>query len=234
MTTHPDFRPIQERMKALGLYDAPIDDEWGPSMRAGILRALARLDPGQAQVPVASVPAKLKIPDAYSWLGNIGPLPRHLTEALALIGTVETPGAANNPVIMNWAAETGIKGYSADSVPWCGLFMAVVMMRAGRPVPEGPLWALNWGKFGVDGGQPELGDVLTFQRDGGGHVGIYIGEDKQGFYHLLGGNQSDKVSIMRIAKSRMRACRQPDYKVKPASVQTYIVSPMGSVSRNEV
>ncbi len=131
------------------------------------------------------------------------------------------------------AAGHKIVGYSADKVPWCGLFAAFVMLEASRPVVDGPLWALNWSKWGKDGGQPELGDLLTFTRDGGGHVAFYIAEDREGFYHILGGNQGDKVSIMRIEKKRMHACRQPAYTEKPASVRPVIVAATGVVSRNE-
>jgi uncharacterized protein (TIGR02594 family) len=254
MTTHPDFPRIQTRLKALGLYDLPIDDEYGAGMGSALDQALTLLERAHADLrpkPTASVTAPSvgtlmnaalpKVPARYAWLRDAGVLPKHLTIALNLIGTVETAGAANNPVIMGWAkrckeAGVNVAGYTADSVPWCGLFMAYVMVEAGRAdeakVIGGTLWALNWSKFGADGGQPELGDILTFNRNGGGHVGIYIGEDT-GFYHLLGGNQSDKVNIMRIAKSRMHRCRQPLYKNKPASVQVKILSAIGEVSTNE-
>jgi hypothetical protein len=43
-----------------------------------------------------------------------------------------------------------------------------------------------------------LGDVLAFVRNGGGHVGLYVDEDASA-YHVLGGNQSDRVSITRVA-----------------------------------
>lgn len=179
-----------------------------------------------------------KLPRQYAWLEQQTYLPRHVVEALNLYGTLETVGAANNPVIMAWKAESqaagvNVAGYTADSVPWCGLLQAIIMVRAGRTPPQDPLWALNWAKFGVDGGQPELGDVLTFKRDGGGHVAIYIAEDQEGCYHVLGGNQHDQVNIMRIQKSRMYSCRQPDYTNKPAQVRPYIVSASGIISNNE-
>jgi uncharacterized protein (TIGR02594 family) len=118
------------------------------------------------------------VPAPYRWLNSLGQLPRMTEEALKLLGTIETPGAANNPAIMAWAAEVGLaRVYTADAIPWCGLFMAVVAHRAGKDLPSSPLWALSWAKFGTDAGQPRLGDVLTFVRDGGGHVAQYIGED---------------------------------------------------------
>ena len=82
------------------------------------------------------------LPAAYQWVTTLNPLPRMVSEALALFGTVEAPGdAQNNPVIMRWAAEvseTLKHDYYADSVPWCGLFMAIVSKRAGK-TPPAPL-----------------------------------------------------------------------------------------------
>lgn len=115
---------------------------------------------------------------AYAWL-NDEPAPRMLLEALKLYGTLETPGAGDNPVILAWADE--LRGQSAyakwaadwyedDSIPWCGLFMAVVADRANidrrpdRNPPEKYLSAAEWAKFGVPVSKhlAILGDVLVF------------------------------------------------------------------------
>tara|TARA_R110002126_G_scaffold44153_2_gene126133 strand:+ start:545 stop:1216 length:672 start_codon:yes stop_codon:yes gene_type:complete len=48
--------------------------------------------------------------------------------------------------------------------------------------------------------QPITGAVLVFERGSGGHVGFAIGQDDTNFY-VLGGNQSDAVTVARIAKS---------------------------------
>jgi hypothetical protein len=52
------------------------------------------------------------------------------------------------------------------------------------------------------------GAVLVFEREGGGHVGFYVGEDGTS-YHVIGGNQGDAVSVARIAKTRLVASRWP-------------------------
>lgn len=237
---HPDFAEIQQRLSGMGYYAGEVDSEWGPQTMVGIRRVLALVEQARGiQPPAAPTIAPPPMPSGYGWLQNIGTLPRHMTFALSLLGTVETVGAGNNASIMRWrdelrAAGIDVSGYNADSVPWCGLFMAYVMLKADRQPIAAPLWALNWGKFGEDGGQPEFGDVLTFTRPGGGgHVALYVAEDAQGFYHILGGNQSDRVNIMRIAKTRMRACRQVAYRQKPASVKPYVVATGGQISRNE-
>lgn len=179
----------------------------------------------------------MKFPKGYEWLGSVGTLPKVIQEALALYGTLEAPGAASNPVIVRWAAEVGkdvAAAYGADSVPWCGLFAAVVCKRAGKPVIAGPLWARNWTKFGTKADRASLGDVLVFQRPGGGgHVGFYIAEDTSA-YHVLGGNQSDAVTITRIAKSRCIAARRPPFATaQPASVKPYAAAGGGVLSENE-
>jgi uncharacterized protein (TIGR02594 family) len=122
--------------------------------------------------------------------------------------------------------------YEADSIPWCGLFMAVVAKRAGKEVPAHPLWALSWSAFGTKPGAPALGDVLLFTRSGGGHVGLYVGEDGSAF-HVLGGNQSDRVCITRVAKARLYAARRPLYRVQPANVRPIHLASSGALSLNE-
>lgn len=170
----------------------------------------------------------MNVPGQYAWLLGLGQLPRMTQEALNLLGTVETPGSGNNPTIMAWASEIGVQRvYTADAVPWCGLFMGVVAHRAGKQLPASPLWALSWAQFGVDEGQPRLGDVLVFTRNGGGHVTQYIAEDKEAF-HCLGGNQGDKVCIERIAKARLYRVRRPIYNQMPASARPFLVGTNGA------
>jgi len=174
----------------------------------------------------------MKLPKKYEWLHN-ETAPRHLLKALELYGTTEIVGTQSNPVIMGWAQELSIKHYSNDDIPWCGLFVAIVMHRAGRPVVKDPLWARNWANFGVKVDQSMLGDVLVFSRDTGGHVGVYVGESKT-HYHVLGGNQSNQVSIVLIAKNRLIASRRPAYNVQPLNVRKIVIDSTGTiVSTNE-
>ncbi|WP_051379816.1 hypothetical protein [Bradyrhizobium murdochi] len=73
-----------------------------------------------------------------------------------------------------------------------------------------------------------LGDVLTFKRDGDGHVALCVGEDA---YHCLGGNQSDQVCITRTAKSRPYKARRPIYNVQPANVRKIVLVANGMPNR---
>lgn len=246
---------IQRRLKALGSNlgtSGPnrdgVDGEWGPVTQGELFKRLGL--PPDIIIPTTTIqppPSASvgKLPTTYAWLNEIEGIPRTVLEGVKLLGTKEIVGAGNSPIIMGWAAEVGESAigykYTGDAVPWCGLFMAVVAKRAGKTLPFGPLYALNWGAFGVSAGQPGLGDVITFLRDGGGHVGIYIAEDRgtaaknheDACYHILGGNQSDSVSITRILKKRAQKMRRPSYNVTPLGVRPFIVNAQGSISTNE-
>lgn len=195
------------------------------------------------------------IPKKYAFLSSVGVLPRTITYALALLGTNEVPGKASNAVIESWRDELNkakpgsVVGFSDDSVPWCGLFAAIVTRRAGKEPVASPLWARNWAEFGtavatntgtdakpklafVPGAKACLGDVLVFVRPGGGHVGFYVAEDATA-YHVIGGNQSDSVSITRVEKARCIAVRRPPMTTPPASMKPYVVAANGAISTNE-
>lgn len=175
------------------------------------------------------MPYRAEMLGKYAWLDR-EPAPKMLRHALDLYGIKETIGEADNPIILEWAKECGIKGYVKDETPWCGLFMAVVAKRSGKPIPENPLWARNWAQWGQSSPK-ELGAVLVFSRNSGGHVGLYVGEDSE-CYHVLGGNQSDSVCITRIRKQRLIGCRAM-YKVKPPNVRAIWLESVGTVSGNE-
>lgn len=183
----------------------------------------------------------MALPEAYRWLADVAEPPRMIAEALKLYGVHEGVGPADNPVILAWAKEVGLDDvYTHDAEPWCGLLCALVAKRADKVVPDNPLWALNWLKFGriVPDVAAGLGDVLVFERRDaagkliGGHVGLYVGSDDTAF-HVLGGNTADSVSIARIAKGRLRGVRRPLYRVQPVSVKPIHLAATGGLSTNE-
>jgi uncharacterized protein (TIGR02594 family) len=171
----------------------------------------------------------MELPNEFKWL-NDEPKPRMIEEALELYGIEEDLSNKDNKKIIAWAKEIGgdlANIYKADSIPWCGLFMAVVAKRAKKQIVKDPLWALNWGTFGKYSEVPMLGDVLVFNRitpDGkkAGHVGLYVGENDSHFF-VLGGNQNDSVCIMAMEKSRLYVCRRPNYNIQPSSVAVRII-----------
>lgn len=140
--------------------------------------------------------------------------PAWLAAARRKIGTREAPGPANNPTILGWAKRLGTKVlgivYNADDVPWCGVFVAHCLDEAGITSPMLAVRAKSWAAWGANLRADRLapGAVLVFEREGGGHVGFYVGEDATS-YHVLGGNQDDAVTVARVAKTRLIASRWP-------------------------
>lgn len=129
------------------------------------------------------------------------PRPPWLDEAYRLIGQREIPGPRHNSWIASSWARLGAGWFNDDETPWCGLFAAHCIQAAGLPFPKMFPRAKAW----ADWGKPcpaTVGAVVVFGRQGGGHVGFLVGESASNFY-VLGGNQSNAVNIMPIAKSRM-------------------------------
>lgn len=171
----------------------------------------------------------------YSFL-KLEKAPAILVEAVKHIGTKEIVGKDHNRKILDWAKVIGWhEVYTNDEIPWCGLFIGYCAKMAGVQVVKNPLRALAWNDYGtqVSKGDEMLGDVLTFSRSGGGHVGIYVGEDKTHF-HVLGGNQNNEVSIVRIDKKRLSQCRRTKWKIgRPINVRKVILDSTGVVTENE-
>ncbi|WP_448580423.1 TIGR02594 family protein [Thermaurantiacus sp.] len=192
------------------------------------------------------------VPAPYAFLLQEPIAPLMVRIALDLYGTTEVPGAGSNPRILAWADEvasaTGrpydnwaANYYNADSIPWCGLFMAVVAVRAaqGRPErlpPNNYLAALAWSNWGVSCDREDIcvGDVVVLTRQGGGHVTLAVGVTADGKEFMgLGGNQQDRVNIARFRTDRIYAVRRPPYRVRPAGARRVVMTASGPVSTNE-
>ena len=180
------------------------------------------------------------LPDKYSFLNNIGTLPKMIAYGITLLGTKEVPGNADNSVIMNMAKELEMSNiYTHDELAWCSLAQSFIALKTGKPFPgkgsKDPydiLRALKWAEYGVAVDKPQLGDVLVFKRDGGGHVGMYIAESGS-TYHVMGGNQIDSYCITEIAKYRLFTARRFYATAAPASAKQYIINSSGKLSVNE-
>jgi uncharacterized protein (TIGR02594 family) len=177
----------------------------------------------------------MKLPDKYSWLYNEG-APKMLVEAIRHFGIMEHVGHGSNQDITAWAKETGVSGwYPDDDVPWCGLFVGVVVKRAGYKIKPDLLSSLAWLKFGeiIPKGREMLWDILIFKRPGGGHVGFYAGEREDAFL-VYGGNEGNMVNFVWISKDRLLGARRPVYKIaEPPNVRKIYLTDAGEVSRDE-
>ena len=157
-------------------------------------------------------------------------------EAWRLDGVTETGGKGNNQLILAWAKALDIP-YSEDETPWCGLFVAhcIGSQLSDEPLPGSPLMARAWRKFGI-AASPQPGAIMVFWRGSPtgalGHVGFYAGEDKSA-YHILGGNQSDKVCVTRVAKDRLLAARWPATVPAPKGKPLMVTAAGKPLSTNE-
>lgn len=201
---------VQQILAQLGFRPGPVDGVWG-RMTAAAVRAFQEsygLEPDGIVGPVTSqaLAEAADGPQASSF-----PLVWY-EEAARQFGTREVPGPASNHTILDWAKGQGIP-YRSDDIPWCGLFVAhcIGSTLAPEPIPGAPLRARAWERFGI-ACPPCKGAVLVFWRkslqSGLGHVGFYAGENKTAF-RVLGGNQSNEVSLAWIAKDRLLASRWP-------------------------
>lgn len=191
---------LQIDLIAAGFDPGAVDGVAGPQTRAA-LRAF--------QAAHGMVSDGIAGPRTRAALGN---MPPWLRQAGKLLGTRERAGAADNPAILAWARALGLT-YAGDNVPWCGLFVAHCLASAlpGMALPATPLWARSWARFGA-AVPPLPGAIMVFWRGrrgaGGGHVGFHAGESADA-YRILGGNQSDGVSLAWLGKDRLLAARWP-------------------------
>lgn len=204
-----DVARIQQALVTAGYFPGVVDGVWGRRtieavrefqeseglMVDGIVgpRTMSRLFRGD--VPRLSAPL-------LPWMA----------QAHSLLGTKEGRDRANNPLILDWADDLDLH-YPGDNIAWCGLFVAhcIGATMTEEILPNNPLGAREWVKFG-DPTPPRYGAVMVFWRDRRdswkGHVGFYSGESSDA-YRILGGNQSDSVSQVWIAKDRLLKARWP-------------------------
>ncbi|WAJ29342.1 TIGR02594 family protein [Antarcticirhabdus aurantiaca] len=213
----PQIKAVQERLVALG-YDVG---------RAGADGVLGRDTIGAVKRFQAA--AKLGV----KWPGTIGPSTLAALNATPISGV---PGQALPPIVDEviatpvWIGEARrflgkherrdakeldkVLGLDASDIAWCGAFVAMVLaiVLPEERMPSNPLGARNWLKAGINLDGPQVGAIVVFWRGAksgwSGHVGFVVGHDRT-HVHVLGGNQSDSVSIARIGKDRLLGYRWP-------------------------
>ena len=202
---------IQTILASLGYLPGPLDGIWG-RQTASAVRAFQK-DNNLEVDGVVGPQTMGALAATQGQASDSGDPPLvWYAEASRQYGTKEVPGPASNRVITHWADQRGIT-YQSDDIPWCGLFVAhcIGSTLDREPLPGAPLRARAWERFGI-ATRPTKGAVLVFWRrslqSGLGHVGFYAGEDNDAFC-VLGGNQSDSVSLAWIARDRLLTARWP-------------------------
>lgn len=115
------------------------------------------------------------------------------------------PGAKHNKRIVEYHQRTKLRAKD-DETPWCSSFVNWCLANAGYPITESAA-ARSWTNYGAST-TPHEGCIVVLTRTGGGHVGFYVRETSK-YVYILGGNQSNKVSIAGYDKGRIIAYRLP-------------------------
>lgn len=142
----------------------------------------------------------------------------------------------DNSLLRRWLRSDGATLGDPARLPWCGDYVetCIALTQPDEDLPANPYGARNWLSFGIPV-QPQVGAVLVFwrgRRDGWqGHVGFYVGEDAT-HYHVLGGNQSNAITITRVRKDRLLGARWPDTAERPNGIIARRPA-IGTVSTNE-
>ncbi len=133
--------------------------------------------------------------------------------ARSYLGTKELKGSVDNPKIMEMYRTVGHEWVEHDEVAWCAAFVGHCLERAGFTSTRklNARSYLTWGEKVPGVEQAREGDIVIFTRGAGtaqGHVAIFL-KATGSQVEVLGGNQSDGVTIARYPRSRLLGIRRP-------------------------
>lgn len=136
--------------------------------------------------------------------------PEHLKAAYADLGLKEIRGSRHNPRVLDMFALSGHSWVKDDETAWCAAAVGAWLVESGK-VGSKSLAARSYLKWGKKTTRPKRGDVVVFKRGNSswqGHVALYLGEDVTRVF-VIGGNQSNSVSIASYRKSKLLGYRKP-------------------------
>lgn len=135
--------------------------------------------------------------------------PQWLNIAINELGVAELRNG-DNPKIVEYHRTTLLAAKN-DETPWCSSFVNWVLMKAGLERTKSAA-AKSWLNYGFQMKEPVPGAIMILSRNGNpeaGHVGFFWKEKDAANFYMLGGNQSDKVSIQIFPKNRILGIRWP-------------------------
>ena len=142
--------------------------------------------------------------------------------------SVESANAHSNPALtasqyINYSENThrselaAYIGVDPKRTEWCAAFVNAVLTESGIPnniLHKYPYAARSFLEWGVAVKEPTPGDLIIFPRGNiswQGHVGFYLSTtiiNNTEYYYILGGNQSNKVSIDLYRATRALGIRR--------------------------
>lgn len=142
----------------------------------------------------------------------------YLATAQKELGQKEKPGRASNPRIVEYLESTNIgrPEDETDETPWCSAFVNWVVedirAKVNRVTPKGTgkANARSWLNWGTPYPVPLRGAIVVLSRGAppAGHVAFVVDALKDSL-RILGGNQSDAVTITTVPQSRVLGYRIP-------------------------
>ncbi len=138
------------------------------------------------------------------------PQPRWLVLAWEDLGIAETPGPRHTERVVRYYADVGHAQVADDETAWCAAFLGSCLERAGVPSTRS-LLARSYLAWGEPAAAASPGTIAVLSRGNDpalGHVAFVVGSTPTDLI-LLGGNQSDAVTVDLFPRTRLLALRWP-------------------------
>lgn len=138
-------------------------------------------------------------------------IPLWIDLAKSQLGVKEVEGKKNNPDILKYHEATTLKAQD-ETVAWCSAFINWCFQACGADKGTRSAAARSWLKWGKEVKLKDamIGDVVIFSRGNSswqGHVAFYLNHDDT-WVEVLGGNQSDAVSVAKYSRSKLLGVRR--------------------------
>lgn len=233
-STGPDVEMIQRALLAAGAAIV-VDGEFGSITDSAVKRFQAAhelaVDGQVGPLTAAKLDEAIATPEAeeVEEAGSVLKSAPWLAEMRAITGVREVPGSASSAIIMSWRSDIGrafpemasyAASYTGDAIPWCGFGLARCCAVHDVKPPFGKtdtarfMWAGSWAKWGRKLPKPVVGCIMTFTREGGGHVSL-LEKISGDTVWVRGCNQSDMVNVARMSMSRFTAATWPQGRPVP-------------------
>jgi uncharacterized protein (TIGR02594 family) len=165
-------------------------------------------------VPSGLAPVALPVPAGMPWLAEAI---RLLERGDAVLEEEEVSPLLRAAVRLDRLVRFG--------VPWCGLFVYHCLKTAwpDTRTPWLPMRARPWLSYGRPC-KPQVGALAVFwfyhRRSPFGHSGFIWAEDEAA-WHVVGGNQRNRVRIQRVGRARLLGTRWPEEAWPPPGLRRH-------------
>lgn len=143
--------------------------------------------------------------------------PAWLTRAWGEFGQREIAGPGTNARIAAYFRDAGHAEITDDETAWCAAFVGAMLKRSGI-AGTGSLMARSYSRWGRPCEPPRCGAIAVLSRGSDpalGHVGILLAITPATII-LLGGNQSNAVTVEAYDRGRLIALRWPAVETEQA------------------